>query len=70
MNGFTRECYVYEGLLKEYERLRNDNAMKDLSVPEMFLADPDQGILIMENLKMRGFVLLNRVGGEGNPYIH
>ncbi len=45
--------------------MRNGKAMKNLGVPEVYLADVDQGLILMENLKTRGFTMLNRVDGEG-----
>ncbi len=65
MNGFQKECLIYGELMADYQRLRTKANLNPLPVPTCYLADNDNGVIIMENLKARDFTMMNKLAGEG-----
>ena len=65
IGGFQRECFVYNDLMKKFQNIRKRVALPELKIPKVLLTNEDDGILIMENLKTKGFQLLDRVHNEG-----
>jgi hypothetical protein len=65
MKFFSRECFVYDDLAKEYQDLRSQKGMNKLALPKVYLTNVEEGIIVMENLKTQGYSMLNRLGGEG-----
>ena len=45
--------------------MRNDNDLEELQVPKVFFVNNSEGVIIMENLKLNGFTMINRVNNEG-----
>ena len=66
INGFQRECYVYHTLMKSYQRIRRGKELQELKIPRVLFSNETDGVLIMENLKAKGFKLLDRIHNEGN----
>ena len=52
--------------MKKFQNIRKRVALPELKIPKVLLTNEDDGILIMENLKTKGFQLLDRVHNEGN----
>ena len=65
MDGFQKECTIYGELMPAYQKLRQSSGLDPLPVPKCFLADNENGIIIMENLKQQGFILMSKLEGEG-----
>ena len=51
--------------MKKFQNIRKRVALPELKIPKVLLTNEDDGILIMENLKTKGFQLLDRVHNEG-----
>ena len=51
--------------MKSYQTLRLQRGLKELRIPKVLLTDEQAGLIIMENLKHKGLVMLNRIKGEG-----
>lgn len=64
MNGFKKECVVYNTLIAKYQDMRKKAGLFELAVPKCFMADLSKGIIIMENLKTKGYGMLNKKEGE------
>lgn len=66
MKGFRRECYVYDELMKSFQETRKAFGLRKIRIPTVHLCDNELGIIVMDNLKPRGLILLNRIQGEGS----
>ena len=51
--------------MKSYQSIRNEKGLKELKIPRVLYSNVTDGILIMENLKTKGFQLLDRIHNEG-----
>ena len=51
--------------MKTYQSIRREKELQDLRIPRVLFTNETDGIIIMENLKAKGFVLLDRVHNEG-----
>ena len=65
INGFQRECYAYNCLIKCFQQIRRENKLHELRVPKVLFSNENDGILIMENLKTKGFQLFDRINNGG-----
>ena len=65
INGFARESKVYGCLLSAFEVIRTKYGLKQLAVPKCFYASKEKGAIVMENLKLQGFKMVNRHNDEG-----
>ena len=51
--------------MKTYQSIRREKGLQDLRIPRVLFTNETDGIIIMENLKAKGFQLLDRVHNEG-----
>ena len=61
-HGFTRECVVYGKIIPEMEEMRKTFGLPSLGFPNCFYAQPEKQVIIMENLKAKGFAMLKMEG--------
>ena len=52
--------------MKKFQTIRKRVGLQELRIPKILLTNEEDGIIIMENLKTKGFQLLDRVHNEGN----
>ena len=52
--------------MKKLQNIRKRVGLQELRIPKILLTNEEDGIIIMENLKTKGFQLLDRVHNEGN----
>ena len=52
--------------MKSYQRIRRGKELQELKIPRVLFSNETDGVLIMENLKAKGFKLLDRIHNEGN----
>ena len=55
--------------MKKFQNIRKRVGLQELKIPKILLTNEDDGIIIMENLKTKGFQLLDRVHNEGKCII-
>ena len=51
--------------MKSFQQIRREKDLHDLRIPQVHFSNENDGILIMENLKTKGFQLLDRIHNEG-----
>ena len=51
--------------MKTYQSIRREKELQELRIPRVLFTNETDGIIIMENLKAKGFALLDRVHNEG-----
>ena len=51
--------------MKKFQNIRKRVGLQELRIPKILLTNEEDGIIIMENLKTKGFQLLDRVHNEG-----
>ena len=59
--------------MKKFQNIRKRVGLQELRIPKILLTNEEDGIIIMENLKTKGFQLLDRVHNEGNyvfPFLY
>jgi aminoglycoside/choline kinase family phosphotransferase len=54
--------------MKKFQNIRKRVGLQELKIPKILLTNEDDGIIIMENLKTKGYQLLDRVHNEGKYY--
>ncbi len=58
MEIFEKEYLLYNDILPRLNQGRVDSNMKPVHVPTCFYSEDDPGVLVMENLKDKGFRLI------------
>ena len=51
--------------MKKFQNIRKRVGLQELRIPKILLTNEEDGIIVMENLKTKGFQLLDRVHNEG-----
>lgn len=54
---------MYEQIIPKLEALKKDSS-KCIAVPKVYYADAENGILVMEHLKMKGFDIMDKKIGR------
>ena len=60
MRTFEHEGRVYTWLIPEIQKLRTEKNLKLLAFPKCFYSSPEDGILILENVKCRNFEVVEK----------
>ena len=58
MGIFDKEYQLYHVILPMLTKAREEKGLEPLSIPRSFYGHPDPGVLVMNNLKDKGFDLL------------
>ncbi len=65
MEIFDKEYFLYSVIIPMANKAREEHGLKPIKVPKCLYAEGDPGILIMNNLKDKGFGLIkSREDGE------
>ena len=52
---WRKEVAFYQNLMIEMQELRRSIGKDDLAFPKCFYASDDEGVIVLENLKTKGF---------------
>ncbi len=60
---------MYNDILPAYNELREEVGLKPLRSPKCYFGNPDPNVIIMENLKLKDFVMRKSVEDGNNSFI-
>ena len=52
---WRKEVVFYQKLMNDMQELRRSIGKDDLAFPKCFYASDDEGVIVLENLKIKGF---------------
>ena len=60
MKAFNQESQTYNFLIPKLQRLRSELGLKPLAFAECYFASAEKELILMENLKAKGFQVVEK----------